>query len=390
MKPANRIANLNAYYFSKKLEEVGKLQNQGMHIINLGIGSPDLPPHPEVLKILNESAQSPESNGYQTYRGLTELRKAFSDWYKNIYQVDINPDMQILPLMGSKEGIMHISMAFCNPGDRVLIPNPGYPAYTSVSKLLNLDIQYYQLTEKNQWLPDFNELEELCNDTCKIVWINYPHMPTGKIATTVELRKIADWAKYRNIMLVNDNPYSLILNDKPASILSFLDDYNNLIELNSLSKSHNMAGWRVGMLGASEENMNHILKVKTNFDSGMYKPIQLAAAKALRLDKKWYTKLNKEYLERRKLVCQILDKLECQYSMEGAGLFVWAKIPYSFSNCYEFADYLLYTVGIFAAPGHIFGDNGSKYIRFSLCASQQTLEQALNRVIELKHKTLCE
>lgn len=370
MKPANRIANLNTYYFSKKLEEVRKLQNQGMQIINLGIGSPDLPPHPDVLKILNKSAQSPESNGYQAYRGLTELRKAFSEWYKNIYRVNINSDTQILPLIGSKEGIMHISMAFCNQGDRVLIPNPGYPAYTSVSKLLNLDIQYYHLTEKNHWLPDFNELEELCNETCKIVWINYPHMPTGKIATAQQLKKIADWAKYRDILLVNDNPYSLILNNKPVSLLSFLNDYNNLIELNSLSKSHNMAGWRVGMLGTSEENMNHILKVKTNFDSGMYKPIQLAAATALRLDKKWYTKLNKEYLERRKLVWQILDKLECHYSSEGAGLFVWAKIPYSFSNCYEFADYLLYTVGIFAAPGHIFGASGSKYIRFSLCASQ--------------------
>lgn len=390
MKPSSNIANVKTYYFSEKLEEVKKLQSEGTKIINLGIGSPDLPPHPEVIKILNQSAKEPENNGYQPYRGLKELRNAFSNWYKNIYHVNLNPDKQILPLMGSKEGIMHISMAFCNPGDRVLIPNPGYPAYTAAAKLLNLDIQYYQLTEKNGWLPDFDQLEELYNDQCKIVWINYPHMPTGKVASMSQLKKIVGWAKYRSVLLVNDNPYSLILNDKPVSILSFLNEYSDLIELNSLSKSHNMAGWRVGMLGTSDENMKYILKVKTNFDSGMYKPVQLAAAKALNLDNKWYDRLNTEYSERRKLVWELSDQLSCQYDSKGAGLFVWAKIPQSFTNCYEFSDYLLYTLGIFAAPGHIFGDNGQKYIRFSICANQKTLKQAIKRVKELKNKMLCE
>ncbi|MEA2105776.1 MAG: aminotransferase class I/II-fold pyridoxal phosphate-dependent enzyme [Bacteroidota bacterium] len=372
------------------MEEVRHLQNQGTNIINLGIGSPDLPPHPEVIKILNQSSKEPENNGYQPYSGLKELRNAFSNWYKNIYHVNLNPDKQILPLMGSKEGIMHISMAFCNPGDRVLIPNPGYPAYTAAAKLLNLDIQYYHLSEENGWLPDFDQLEKLYNDQCKIIWINYPHMPTGKVASKNQFKKIVGWAKYRNILIVNDNPYSLILNDKPVSILSFLNDYSDIIELNSLSKSHNMAGWRVGMLGTSEENMKYILKVKTNFDSGMFKPIQLAAAKALSLTRNWYNTINKEYSERRKLVWAILDQLECRYSKNSAGLFVWAKIPNSFSNCYEFSDYLLYTLGIFAAPGHIFGNNGHKYIRFSLCASQNSLHQTINRVKELKNILLCE
>ncbi|MFO7844370.1 MAG: aminotransferase class I/II-fold pyridoxal phosphate-dependent enzyme [Bacteroidales bacterium] len=389
MKPANRIENVKAYYFSEKLEEVRQLKNQGVNIINLGIGSPDLPPHPDVIELLNQSAQIPENNGYQPYRGVAELRYAISNWYQNMYQVNIHPDKQILPLMGSKEGIMHISMAFCNPGDRVLIPNPGYPAYTSVSKLGNLDIQYYHLTKENHWLPDFEELEALCNDSCKILWINYPHMPTGKIATLQQLKKLVDWARYRNVLLVNDNPYSLLLNNNPVSILSFLDDYPDLIELNSLSKSHNMAGWRVGMACASEENINQMLKVKTNFDSGMFKPIQLAAAKALSIDKKWYADLNREYTARRTLVWSLLDSLECQYSKNSAGLFVWAKIPVNFSNCYEFSDYLLYTMGIFAAPGHIFGDNGSKYIRFSLCADKETLKQAIKQVKELKNKLLC-
>ena len=389
MKPAKRIENVKTYYFSEKLEEVRQLKNQGVNIINLGIGSPDLPPHPDVIELLNQSAQIPENNGYQPYRGVKELRAAFSDWYKTIYRVAIQPDKQILPLMGSKEGIMHISMAFCNPGDRILISNPGYPAYTAAAKLLNLDIQYYHLTEENDWLPDFDELEELCNEKCKIVWINYPHMPTGKIASTEQLAKIVGWARYRNVLLVNDNPYSLILNDKPESILSFLDDYKDLIELNSLSKSHHMAGWRIGMIGASEENIHHILKVKTNFDSGMYKPIQLAAIEALRLDKKWYEKINTEYTARRKMVWELLDNLLCTYKKMGAGLFVWAKIPESFSNSYEFSDYLLYTIGIFAAPGNIFGQNGQKYIRFSLCADKETLNQAIIRVKELKNKMLC-
>jgi len=389
MKQANRLNQVREYYFSKKLTEIRKLQNEGVGIINLGIGSPDLPPHPDVIKELSKTSHESDSHMYQSYRGISQLRKAFANWYNQIYSVNLNPETELLTLMGSKEGIMHISMAFCNPGDRVLIPDPGYPTYTSVSKLLDLDIQYYQLTEENNHLPDFDELESLYNDRCKIMWINYPNMPTSKVADKTTLKKLVMWAKYRNILLVNDNPYSLILNDNPVSILSFLNEYDNLIELNSLSKSHNMAGWRVGMLSGSEENISNILKVKSNFNSGMYKPVQLAAVKALKLSADWYGQLNKEYKKRRALVWKILDSLHCTYSLESAGLFVWAKIPKSFANSIEFADYLLHTTGIFAAPGLIFGNNGKGYIRFSLCADQDKLNDALNRVKTLKKKLLC-
>jgi hypothetical protein len=390
MKPSVRINQVSEYYFSKKLAEVRELQAMGNNIINLGIGSPDLPPHSNVIEELNKTSQVEENNSYQSYRGIDELRNAFSQWYKRIYNVKLNPENEILPLIGSKEGIIHISMAFCNPGDRVLIPNPGYPTYTSVSKLLDLDIQYYNLIEDNNWLPDFTQLESLINDQCKIIWINFPHMPTGKVVDFETLKQLVSLAKSKNILLVNDNPYSLILNKNPISLLSYLSDYDNLIELNSLSKSHNMAGWRVGMLGGTEENINHILKVKSNFDSGMYKPVQLAAAKALNLEMNWYQKLNIEYSERKNLVWKILNSLECTYNENTSGLFVWAKIPNRYSDSYEFSDYLLYELGIFATPGQVFGSNGEKYIRFSLCASQAILNEALTKVETLKQKALCE
>lgn len=389
MKSADRINQVHEYYFSKKLDEVKQLQNQGKDIINLGIGSPDLPPHPEVIKELSRASSIDESNMYQSYRGINELRIAFSNWYSEIYNVKLNPENEILPLIGSKEGIMHISMAFCNPGDRVLIPNPGYPAYTSVSKLLNLDIQYYNLTELNNYLPKLEEIESLINDRCKIIWINYPHMPSGKVADLNTLQDLVELAKSKNVLLVNDNPYSLILNKNPLSILSFLEHYENVVELNSLSKSHNMAGWRVGMLGGTKENINHILKVKSNFDSGMYKPIQLAATIALNHDSNWYTELNCEYSERRKLVWKLLDHLECIYNKETSGLFVWAKIPKDFMDSDEFSDHLLNDLGIFATSGIVFGSNGNQYIRFSLCATQSKLNKALTRVVISKQKILC-
>jgi hypothetical protein len=389
MKPSNRIKSVSEYYFSKKLAEVKKLQEQGNDIINLGIGSPDLLPHLNVLNKLAISSLQDESNMYQSYRGLPELRDAFGKWYKKMYNVGLISDTEILPLIGSKEGIMHISMAFCNPGDRVLIPNPGYPAYSSVSKLLDLDIQYYNLYEHNNWLPDLSEIESLINDKCKILWINYPHMPTGKVADINALKSQVDLAKSKNILLVNDNPYSLVLNDNPQSVLSFLDQYENIIELNSLSKSHNMAGWRVGMLAGNSENINHILKVKSNFDSGMYKPIQLAAIEALKLEKDWYINLNKEYEQRRKLIWEILDMLQCNYSKESTGLFVWAKIPDKYKNGEDFSDYLLYQKGIFATPGIIFGSNGDNYIRFSLCAPKDVLKKTISRINTLKQKLQC-
>lgn len=389
MEPADRITAINEYYFSKKLAEVKILQDQGNEIVNLGIGSPDLPPHPNVIKELNNTSKEAGNSSYQPYRGIYELRKAFCDWYDKIYNVYINPENEILPLIGSKEGIMHISMAFCNPGDRVLIPNPGYPAYTSVAKLLDLDIQYYNLTEQNNWLPDLKEIESLLNDKCKILWINYPHMPTGKTAEINTLKGLIEVAKSKNVLVVNDNPYSLVLNNKPLSILSFLKKYENILELNSLSKSHNMAGWRIGMLAGSSENINHILKVKSNFDSGMYKPIQLAAIEALNLDLDWYLKINKEYTQRRILIWKILDKLECTYKKESSGLFVWAKIPYNFNNGIEFSDFLLYEKRIFATPGSVFGSNGENFIRFSLCVSQNILQKVLSQTETLKHKLQC-
>ncbi len=390
MKPANRINKIEEYYFSRKLAEVRDLQNQGKPIINLGIGNPDFEPHPEVLKELIHATYQTGSNHYQSYRGLPELRMAFSNWYKNIYSVDLNPDTEILPLIGSKEGIMHIHMAFCNSGDTVLIPDPGYPAYSTVAKLLNLKIEFYNLKKENNWLPDFNELEKLAGDNCKLMWINYPHMPTGKSADYNDLKRLVDFAKARNILLVNDNPYSVILNDNPKSILNVCESNSNVLELNSLSKSHNMAGWRVGMIAGSEININHIVKVKSNFDSGMFKPVQEAAVKALNLDNSWYTDLNNRYTVRQNAVWKLLDEMSCTYDKSAVGMFVWAKVPANFKNGEAFADYLLYEKEIFVTPGLVFGENGDMYVRLSLCAPTEKLEEALSRVKSFKCEKVCE
>jgi len=384
IKPADRIGKVKEYYFSKKLAEVHMLKEQGKPIINLGIGSPDLPTHPDVIDELNRSSREKGSNYYQSYRGIPELRKAFSVWYQDIYGVDLNPANEILPLIGSKEGIMHISMAFANPGDQVLIPNPGYPAYSSVSKLLNLDIQYYNLKEDNNWLPNISELATLAQDNCKIIWLNYPHMPSGAKGNASAFRALIEFAQSRNILIVNDNPYSLILNNEPMSLLSGIVSKSHVLELNSLSKSHNMAGWRIGMVAGSEENINHILKVKSNFDSGIFKPLQQAAAKALQLPRSWYDEINKLYGERRKLVWQIMDQLGCSYDKNTSGMFVWAKVPYNYKDGSALSDELLYEHSIFTAPGFIFGSNGNNYIRISLCADGNQLKEALKRVETIK------
>ncbi|PLW99135.1 MAG: aminotransferase [Marinilabiliales bacterium] len=384
IQPANRIGKVEEYYFSKKLAEVNMLKQQGKPIINLGIGSPDLPTHPDVIEELNRSSREKGSNYYQPYRGIPELREAFSAWYQDIYNVNLNPANEILPLIGSKEGIMHISMAFANPGDQVLIPNPGYPAYTSVSKLLNLNVQYYNLNEDNNWLPDISELEALAQDNCKIIWINYPHMPSGAKADTNSFRELIEFAQSRNILVVHDNPYSLILNNEPMSLLQGIISKSHVLELNSLSKSHNMAGWRIGMVAGSEENINHILKVKSNFDSGMFKPLQQAAAKALQLPHSWYNEINKLYSERRKLVWQIMDQMGCTYGKNTSGMFVWAKVPNNYKNGAELSDELLYEHSIFTAPGFIFGSNGNGYTRISLCADMHQLKEALKRVETIK------
>lgn len=378
--PAKRLQQVQEYYFSQKLAEVRELQRQGNPVINLGVGNPDLPTHPEVIAALIEAAKETGSNYYQSYKGIPELREAFAGWYENIYNVSLDAETEILPLMGSKEGIMHISMAFANPGDRVLLPDPGYPAYTSVSKLLGLDVQYYNLTEANQWMPDPGELNELVNDRTKIMWLNYPHMPSGVGAGREMFDKLVAFARSNNILLVNDNPYSLILNHEPLSLLSSDTQKTHVLELNSLSKSHNMAGWRIGMVAGSEENINHILKVKSNFDSGMFKPVQQATVKALQLPDSWYESINAVYEKRRRRVWELLDSLQCSYNKNSAGLFIWARIPDNYENGAALSDELLYEKSIFITPGIIFGNNGDRYVRVSLCAGENELKETLNRV----------
>jgi len=383
--PAERLQQVQEYYFSRKLAEVRDLQKKGKPIINLGIGNPDLPTHPEVIAELANAVQQEGSNYYQSYRGIPELREAFAMWYQNSYGVVLNSETEILPLMGSKEGIMHITMAFANPGDRVLLPDPGYPAYTSVSKLLGLDVQYYNLTEENNWLPDPDELNELVDERTKIMWLNYPHMPSGAKAGRNSFDNLVAFARSNNILLVNDNPYSLILNPEPLSLLKSDPEKSHVLELNSLSKSHNMAGWRVGMVAGSEENINHILKVKSNFDSGMFKPVQKAAAKALRLPVSWYENINTVYEKRRRMVWEILDKLQCTYDKNASGLFVWARIPESYVNGASLSDELLYEKSVFITPGMVFGSNGGHYIRVSLCANDDDLIETFNRIKATKN-----
>lgn len=383
-KPSKRIEQVSEYYFSLKLAQVRALQAAGKDIINLGIGNPDIPPHPEVLKELAQASERNGSHTYQSYKGMPELRNAFCDWYKTIYKVNLDAETEVLPLMGSKEGIMHISMAFCNAGDRVLIPNPGYPTYYSVSSLLNLDVQHYNLNGFNNWLPDINELEKLATENTKIIWINFPHMPTGAKASAGVFQKLVDFAKEKNILIVNDNPYSLVLNDDPLSLLAFDSARKNVLELNSLSKSHNMAGWRVGMVAGHEQNIKYILQVKSNFDSGMFKPVQEAATKALQLNREWFNGLNKIYKERRTLVWEMLDILGCVYQKNAAGMFVWATVPERFKNGEDFSDYLLFEKEIFATPGSVFGSNGEKYIRFSLCSPVNELQEAIKRICSTK------
>ncbi len=383
--PADRLLQVQEYYFSQKLAEVRELQQQGKPIINLGIGNPDLPTHPDVITELADTAQLPGSNYYQSYRGIPQLREAFTVWYENIYGVALNPETEILPLMGSKEGIMHITMAFANPGDRVLLPDPGYPAYSSVSKLLGLDVQYYNLKEKNNWLPDPDELIELVNDRTKIMWLNYPHMPSGAKAGREIFDKLVAFARSNNILLVNDNPYSLILNPEPLSLLHSDPQKTHVLELNSLSKSHNMAGWRMGMVAGSEGNINHILKVKSNFDSGMFKPVQQAAAKALQLPQSWYENINSVYEKRRRLVWELLDSLQCSYDKNTSGLFVWAHIPDSYKNGVALSDELLYDKSVFITPGIVFGSNGNHYIRVSLCTNENDIKETINRIKTTKN-----
>ena len=380
--PDDRLSAIKEYYFSRKLAEVAELNAKGMDIVSLGIGGPDRPPHQSVIDTLKEQASRPDTHGYQPTKGIPELRKAYAGFYKRFYGVELNPDTEILPLIGSKEGILHISMAFLNPGDGVLVPNPGYPTYTSGTRIAGGEIFYYDLKEENGWLPDFEAIERMPLEKIKIMWVNYPHMPTGTPATRELYEKLIAFGKKHGILIVHDNPYSFILNPEPMSILEIEGAKETAIEMNSLSKSHNMPGWRMAMLATNAEFAQWILKVKSNVDSGQYLPMMKAAAKALTLELDWIDEVNKEYAERRKIAEKIMSELGCSFDPKQQGLFLWGRIPESVANVEEFTDKILYEARVFLTPGFIFGSNGDRYIRISLCATQERLEEALRRVRE--------
>lgn len=377
---ANRLASVQEYYFSRKLREVAQMIQKGHPVINMGIGSPDLAPHPEVIKALSNAMEHPRAHMYQSYQGLPELRSAIAAFYYKHYQVTLDPNTEVLPLMGSKEGIMHISMAFLNKGDQVLFPNPGYPTYAAVTKLVEAEPVLYNLTAANHWQPDFEALEVLDTSRVKIMWINYPHMPTGTEAQAETFDRLIAWAKARNVLLVNDNPYSFVLTEQPQSILSRSGAMDVAIELNSLSKSFNMAGWRVGMLSGRAESIQAVLKVKSNMDSGMFFGIQQGAIAALKADNVWFESLNTIYSKRRKLVEQLATKLEAVYDPKSVGLFVWAKLSSGAVDAETFIDKILQEQHIFITPGTIFGSQGEGYIRFSLCVPEATIEEAIKRI----------
>ncbi|MDY7396514.1 aminotransferase class I/II-fold pyridoxal phosphate-dependent enzyme [Aureibaculum sp. 2210JD6-5] len=380
---ANRLHSVQEYYFSQKLREVRQLKAEGKPIINIGIGSPDLDPPITVSRAMQNALEQNNIHGYQSYQGLPEFRDAISNFYNKYYNVAIDPENEILPLMGSKEGIMHISMAFLNAGDQVLIPNPGYPTYTSVTNLLEAETVYYDLNDENSWYPDLVALEKSDLSKVKLMWINYPHMPTGKNATLELYEDLVTFAKKHDILLINDNPYSFILNDNPQSILSVDGAKEVALELNSLSKTFNMAGWRVGMLLGSAENIQTVLKVKSNMDSGMFYGIQQGAIAALQSDPSWFANLNIIYEKRRNIAWKIADALGCTYDKNSSGLFVWAKLPIGLT-AEQTADDLLYTYDVFLAPGTIFGSNGEGYIRLSLCVTEEILMEVLQRIITEK------
>ena len=384
---AKRLENIKEYYFSQKLREVDELNKQGKDIINLGIGSPDRPPHPDVIKTLQNESAKPNVHGYQSYKGVPTFRNAIADWYKKWYHVSLNPEKEILPLMGSKEGNMHICMTYLQEGDAALVPNPGYPTYSSNIALTGATLMPYCLKEENNWYPDFDEIEKMDLSKVKLMYLNYPQMPTGQAASLEVFAQTIAFGKKHNILIVHDNPYSFILNEHPQSILSIDGAMDIAIELNSLSKSHNMPGWRLGMALASEQRINEILRFKSNMDSGMFLPLQLAAAKALTLGKDWYDSINKVYQQRRAKVYELLDMLNCTYSKAQTGLFMWAKIPSTYKDAYELADDVLYKANVFITPGGIFGSEGNNYIRISLCATENTLQKAIDRIKASLHSS---
>jgi LL-diaminopimelate aminotransferase len=380
MQVAKRLEGVGEYYFSKKLREIDELNKQGRQVINLGIGSPDRPPHPDVIKVLNEESAKSNVHAYQSYKGSPVLRNAISQWYKKWYQVDLDADKEILPLIGSKEGILHICMTYLDKRDEVLVPDPGYPTYQSAVKLAGGKCVTYELKSKNDYEPDFDKLEKKKLKKVKLLFVNYPQMPTGKLPSMELFQKLISFAKKHKILIVHDNPYSFILNDTPMSLLRVEGAKDYVIELNSLSKSHNMAGWRVGMLCGAQERIEEVLRFKSNMDSGMFLPVQLAAAKALSLGQDWQDEVNAVYRERREIVFDLLRTLNCKYSKGQAGLFVWAAIPKTYKDAYVLSDELLNKANVFITPGGIFGDAGKKYIRVSLCATKEKIHEAKERI----------
>ncbi len=389
---AKRLEGIGEYYFSQKLREIDELNRQGRQIINLGIGSPDMPPHPDVIKTLQDESAKPNVHAYQNYKGSPVLRQAIAAWYDKWYGVTLDPDTEILPLIGSKEGIMHICMTYINEGDDVYVPNPGYPTYRSAAKLAGGNIVEYTLEENNNWLPDYEKLEKLIrssntSQSTRLIFVNYPHMPTGQLPTPSFFESLVSFAKTNRLLIVHDNPYSFILNDRPTSLLSADGARDVAVELNSLSKSQNMAGWRVGMLCGARERVDEVLRFKSNMDSGMFLPVQLAAAKALKLGGDWYNSLNTMYKNRREKVFALLQLLGCTFSTTQAGMFVWAKIPGSYKDGYALSDEVLYASNVFITPGGIFGSAGSQYVRISLCCTEEKITQGMNRIkTSLKEK----
>jgi len=386
IQPADRLASVQEYYFSRKLKEVAQMNAQGLDVISLGIGSPDMPPSQQTIDTLCKEVQNPAAHGYQPYVGIPEMRQGMADFYRRWYGVELNPNTEIQPLIGSKEGILHVTLAFVNPGDKVLVPNPGYPTYTSLSKLLGAEIVNYNLQEDNNWQPDFDQLEEIVNGKSsngkiRLMWTNYPNMPTGASATIELFEKLVDFARRHNIVVVNDNPYSLILNEHPISLLQVAGAKECCIEFNSMSKSQNMPGWRVGWISTNAQFIQWILKVKSNVDSGMFRPLQLAAAEALHNSDEWHANYNREvYGKRRAIAEEILKTLGCTFDPKQVGMFLWGRIPDSYADVEELTERILHEARVFITPGFIFGSNGKRYIRISLCSKEEKLQEALFRI----------
>ena len=387
VRPARRVAVTEEYYFSRKLKEIAAMKAAGHEVLNLGIGNPDQAPAAAAIKQLEVESQNPKQHGYQSYIGLPLLRKAFADWYARFFAVELNPEKEILPLIGSKEGIMHITMSFLDPGDQVLVPNPGYPAYRATAQLAGAEVIEYALSEANGWLPDLEALAQKDLTKVKIMWVNYPHMPTGAPASKAFFEKLIAFAKEQEILVVNDNPYSFILNDQQLSLLSVAGAKEVALELNSLSKSHNMAGWRIGMLAGDAEYLQYVLRFKSNMDSGMFLPLQMAAVEALKQGADWYEKLNAVYHQRRIIAYQLMDLLNCKYQSGQPGMFVWAKIPADWKDAFALSDHLLQAANVFITPGGIFGSQGDQYLRISLCSDIAILQKAMSRIEQIILKT---